>query len=112
MLDPYVGPYAGPSKIPVLSSRDKQRAAESQAGLFDLEYLYELKKGCKKDVIDWCMEMNRIAKEYVEQDDTEREAASVAEGEVGNQNDDETKEMMEAKVAAEKIEEDLDRKKR
>ncbi|GBM51511.1 hypothetical protein AVEN_71629-1 [Araneus ventricosus] len=48
-----------------MSSRDKHRAAESQVGMFDLEYLYGLKKGYKKDVIDWCMEMNLIAKEHV-----------------------------------------------
>ncbi|GBN88255.1 hypothetical protein AVEN_163430-1 [Araneus ventricosus] len=44
-----------------MSSREKHRAAESEAGLFDLDYLY----GLKKDVIDWCMEMNLIAKAYV-----------------------------------------------
>ncbi|GBN96596.1 hypothetical protein AVEN_242579-1 [Araneus ventricosus] len=44
-----------------MSSREKHRAAESQAGLFDLEYFYEL----KKYVIDCCMKMNLIAKEYV-----------------------------------------------
>ncbi|GBO43441.1 hypothetical protein AVEN_241714-1 [Araneus ventricosus] len=48
-----------------MPSRDKHRAAESQAGLFDLEYLYGLKKGSKEDVIEWCMSMNFIAKEYV-----------------------------------------------
>ncbi|GBM10882.1 hypothetical protein AVEN_42136-1 [Araneus ventricosus] len=48
-----------------MSSSDEHRAAESQAGMFDLKYLYGLKKGCQKDVIDWCMEMNLIAKEYV-----------------------------------------------
>ncbi|GBN03305.1 hypothetical protein AVEN_249562-1 [Araneus ventricosus] len=48
-----------------MSSRDNHRAAESRAGLFDLEILYGLKKGPKKDVIDWCMSMNMIAKEYV-----------------------------------------------
>ncbi|GBN42053.1 hypothetical protein AVEN_76335-1 [Araneus ventricosus] len=47
-----------------MSSRE-HRAAESQAGLLDLEYLYGLKKVCKKDVIDLCMEMNLFAKEYV-----------------------------------------------
>ncbi|GBO37393.1 hypothetical protein AVEN_181922-1 [Araneus ventricosus] len=30
-------------------------------GLFDLQYLY----GLKKDMIDWCMEMNMNTKEYV-----------------------------------------------
>ncbi|GBN86375.1 hypothetical protein AVEN_128405-1 [Araneus ventricosus] len=54
-----------PSKMPVMSSRDNHSTAESQAGLFDLKYLYRLKNGCKKDVIDWCMKMNLIAKEYV-----------------------------------------------
>ncbi|GBL74685.1 hypothetical protein AVEN_243571-1 [Araneus ventricosus] len=48
-----------------MSSRSNHRAAESQAGLFDLEYSYRLKNGCKKDVIDWYMKMNLIAKEYV-----------------------------------------------
>ncbi|GBM60772.1 hypothetical protein AVEN_182275-1 [Araneus ventricosus] len=47
-----------------MSSCDQHRAAESQACLFDLEHLYGLKKGCKEDVIDWCMEMNLITKEY------------------------------------------------
>ncbi|GBN39308.1 hypothetical protein AVEN_148385-1 [Araneus ventricosus] len=55
----------GLSKNPVMSSRENHRAAESRAGLFDLEVLYGLKKGPKKDVIDWCMNMNMIAKEYV-----------------------------------------------
>ncbi|GBN48033.1 hypothetical protein AVEN_273888-1, partial [Araneus ventricosus] len=54
-----------PSKIPVMSSHAKHRAAESQAGLFDLEFLYGLKKGSKKDLIEWCIGMNLIAKEYV-----------------------------------------------
>ncbi|GBN81747.1 hypothetical protein AVEN_191939-1 [Araneus ventricosus] len=55
----------GPSYIPVMSSRDVHRAAESQAGLFYLEFLYGLKRGSKKDVIQLCMDMNMIAKEYV-----------------------------------------------
>ncbi|GBO37911.1 hypothetical protein AVEN_152094-1 [Araneus ventricosus] len=44
-----------------MSSRNKHRAAESQADLFDLEYLY----GLKKDVMDGCMEVNLIANESV-----------------------------------------------
>ncbi|GBO44079.1 hypothetical protein AVEN_38337-1 [Araneus ventricosus] len=44
-----------------MSSRYKHRATESQAGQFDLEYLY----GLKEDVIDGCMEVNLIAKESV-----------------------------------------------
>ncbi|GBN17481.1 hypothetical protein AVEN_112070-1 [Araneus ventricosus] len=47
-----------------MSSRDNHCTIESQAGLFDLEFLYGLKKGPKKDVIDWCMSMNIITKEY------------------------------------------------
>ncbi|GBO29801.1 hypothetical protein AVEN_188023-1 [Araneus ventricosus] len=55
----------GPSKIPVTSCHVKHRAFESQAGMFDLEFLYGLKKGSKKEVIEWCMGMDMIAKEYV-----------------------------------------------
>ncbi|GBN34126.1 hypothetical protein AVEN_43304-1 [Araneus ventricosus] len=43
-----------------MSSREKHRAFESQAGMYDLEFLY----GLKKDVIEWCMGMDMIAKEY------------------------------------------------
>ncbi|GBN92361.1 hypothetical protein AVEN_268008-1 [Araneus ventricosus] len=53
----------GLSKNPAMSSRDNHPSAESRAGLFDLEFLYGLKKGPKKDVIDWCMSMNMIAKD-------------------------------------------------
>ncbi|GBN68320.1 hypothetical protein AVEN_95295-1 [Araneus ventricosus] len=48
-----------------MSCRVKHRAFESQAGMFDLEFLYGLKKGSKKEVIAWCMSMDMIAKEYV-----------------------------------------------
>ncbi|GBN02894.1 hypothetical protein AVEN_113538-1 [Araneus ventricosus] len=54
----------GPSKNTVTSSCDKHRVAEGQAGLFDLKILYGLKKGSKKDAIDWCTSMNMTAKEY------------------------------------------------
>ncbi|GBN89235.1 hypothetical protein AVEN_197865-1 [Araneus ventricosus] len=43
----------------------KHRAFESQAGMYDLEFLYGLKKGSKKEVIAWCMSMDMIAKAYV-----------------------------------------------
>ncbi|GBN97961.1 hypothetical protein AVEN_245102-1 [Araneus ventricosus] len=49
----------------VMSSRDDHRAAELKAGLFDLSFLYGLKNGPKRDVIDFCMKMDLIAKEYV-----------------------------------------------
>ncbi|GBM95020.1 hypothetical protein AVEN_29382-1 [Araneus ventricosus] len=48
-----------------MSSRVDHRAAEMQAGLFDLSFLYGLKNGPKRDVIDFCMKMDLIAKEYV-----------------------------------------------
>ncbi|GBN66591.1 hypothetical protein AVEN_245423-1 [Araneus ventricosus] len=49
----------------VMSSRVDHRTAEVQAGLFDLSFLYGLKNGSKRDVIDFCMQMDLIAKEYV-----------------------------------------------
>ncbi|GBL63932.1 hypothetical protein AVEN_221021-1 [Araneus ventricosus] len=55
----------GSSKIPVMSYREKHHAFENQAGMYDLEFLYGLKKGSKKDVLEWCMAMDLIAKEYV-----------------------------------------------
>ncbi|GBN29374.1 hypothetical protein AVEN_78151-1 [Araneus ventricosus] len=54
-----------PSKIPVMSCGEKHHAFESQAGMYDLEFLYGLKKGSKEDVIEWCMSVDMIAKEYV-----------------------------------------------
>ncbi|GBO15184.1 hypothetical protein AVEN_38646-1 [Araneus ventricosus] len=48
-----------------MSSRVDHRAAEMQTGLFDLSFLYGLKNGPKRDVIDFCMKMDLIAKEYV-----------------------------------------------
>ncbi|GBN48473.1 hypothetical protein AVEN_210071-1 [Araneus ventricosus] len=43
----------------------KHRPFESQAGMYDSEFLYGLKKGSKKEVIEWCMGMDMIAKEFV-----------------------------------------------
>ncbi|GBM72875.1 hypothetical protein AVEN_171656-1 [Araneus ventricosus] len=48
-----------------MSCRVKHHAFESQAGIYDLEFLYGLKKGSKKEVIAWCMGMDMIAKETV-----------------------------------------------
>ncbi|GBL81146.1 hypothetical protein AVEN_83196-1 [Araneus ventricosus] len=48
-----------------MSCRAKHRAFESQAGMYDLEFLYGLKKGSKKEGNEWCMGMDMIAKEYV-----------------------------------------------
>ncbi|GBN04151.1 hypothetical protein AVEN_119017-1 [Araneus ventricosus] len=49
----------------IMSSCDDHRAAELKAGLFDLSFLYDLKNGPKRDVIDLCMKMDLIAKEYI-----------------------------------------------
>ncbi|GBN24775.1 hypothetical protein AVEN_11507-1 [Araneus ventricosus] len=48
-----------------MSCRVKHRAFESQAGMYVSEFLYGLKKGSKKEVIEWRMCMDMIAKEYV-----------------------------------------------
>ncbi|GBM90121.1 hypothetical protein AVEN_185857-1 [Araneus ventricosus] len=47
------------------SSRGDHRAAELKAGLNDLSFLYDLKNRPKSEVIDFCMKMDLIAKEYV-----------------------------------------------
>ncbi|GBN83785.1 hypothetical protein AVEN_224994-1 [Araneus ventricosus] len=49
----------------VMSSRVEHCAAELEAGLYDLSFLYGLKNGRKRDVIDFCMKMYLIAKEYI-----------------------------------------------
>jgi len=48
-----------------MASREIQRAAELRAGVYDYEYLIGLKNGRKKSVLDFCMEKNLIASQYV-----------------------------------------------
>ncbi|GBN62653.1 RNA-directed DNA polymerase from mobile element jockey [Araneus ventricosus] len=45
-----------------MSSRGDQRAAELKTGLCDLSFLYDLKNGPERDVVDFCMKMDVIAK--------------------------------------------------
>ncbi|GBN20309.1 hypothetical protein AVEN_181794-1 [Araneus ventricosus] len=48
-----------------MPSRVEHCAAELEAGLYDLSFLYGLKNEPKRDVINFCMKMDLIAKEYI-----------------------------------------------
>ncbi|GBM64649.1 hypothetical protein AVEN_91716-1 [Araneus ventricosus] len=48
-----------------MSSRGDHRTAELKAGLYDFSFLYDLKNGPKRELIDFRMKMDLIAKEYV-----------------------------------------------
>ncbi|GBO13305.1 hypothetical protein AVEN_200300-1 [Araneus ventricosus] len=45
-----------------MSSRGDYRAGELKAGLYDLSFLYDLKNGPKRELIDFCMKMDLIVK--------------------------------------------------
>ncbi|GBO04750.1 hypothetical protein AVEN_255465-1 [Araneus ventricosus] len=49
-----------------MSSRGDHRTAEFKAGLCDLSFLYGLRNGPKRDVIDFCMKIDLIAKDCAE----------------------------------------------